>query len=291
MEEQRRNTPESICWNITKQCNERCEFCYRDNTSNDLSIKDNMKILCNMIESGVKKITFAGGEPLLYPATLELIQYAHQNGVITSMTTNGILVTDEVLNKCEGILDWFTLSLDGSNSEMQTNMTRHAGHFDNVVKIINSIEKRELDIGVKINTIISCINKNDIVKMIDFIRKHKILRWKLFQFVPLRGSALEAENKFYISDEEYNRVVKKVREGLKMYELEDILSISSREAIENAYFVVFPNGDVRLSQQLSDKYIGNLLKNDVNEIWEHNNFNKELHIERTNRAIKIIKGE
>lgn len=290
MQEKALNRPESICWNITQRCNEKCRFCYRDKQSADLSIEENMKVLDNMIQSGVKKITFAGGEPLLYPGIFELIQHAHDKGVITSMTTNGILVTDEILDRYEGILDWFTLSLDASNAEIQTKMTRHAGHFDNVQSILNRIEKKKMSIGIKINTIVSSVNEKDILEMIPFIGKHKILRWKLFQFVPLRGDAMSAEEEFYISDEAYDDVVKNVQEALRVHKLQDILSISDRKAIENAYFVVFPNGDVRLSKQLADEYLGNLIEGNVNEIWSINDFNKEKHLERTIRAINMIEG-
>ena len=101
--------PNSICWNITHKCNEKCEFCYRDNISEDLTFDTNKKILEEIIASGAKKITFAGGEPLMYDGVLELIKYAKQNGIITSLTTNSILLSDELLLKLDGILDWLTL--------------------------------------------------------------------------------------------------------------------------------------------------------------------------------------
>lgn len=283
-------TPESICWNITHYCNEKCKFCYRDKISQDLSLEENMKILDNMLQSGVKKITFAGGEPLLYPGILELIQYAHDRGAITSLTTNGILVTDELLEKCEGILDWFTLSLDGPDPETQTKMTRHKGHYDNVVRILSTINEKKLSIKVKVNTIVSNINKEDVIRMVPFMKAYGIDRWKLFQFVPLRGDACVNQEAFEISDLEYKKVWEEVQQLLKQYNIQEIASTSSREVIENSYFVVFPNGDVRLSDHLSDTYIGNLLKDRVNEIWQMNQFNIELHTERTKRAISIARG-
>ena len=282
-------TPNSICWNITQRCNEKCKFCYRDKFSKDLSLEENMKVLENMLKAGVKKITFAGGEPLLYPGIFELIRYAHEHGAITSLTTNGILVTEEVLAQLNGILDWFTLSLDGPNAEVQTRMTRHAGHFDHVSRILKLIQKKNIKTKVKINTVVSGVNHEEVINMVPFMQAHDVKRWKLFQFVPLRGDATVHQEAFMITDQLYQTVLEGVKSELKVHALQEIMTASSREAIENSYFVVFPNGDVRLSDNLSDTHIGNLLHDSVTEIWSEHHFNKNLHIERTDRAINIVK--
>lgn len=284
------STPNSICWNITQRCNEKCKFCYRDQFSKDRTLEENMKILDNILKAGVKKITFAGGEPLLYPGILELIEYAHDHGAMTSLTTNGILVTDELLEKLEGILDWFTLSLDGPNTEVQVQMTRHKGHYDNVERILTTIREKGLSIKVKINTVVSGINKHEVVNMVPFMKAQEISRWKLFQFVPLRGEACVHQDEFLITDEAYEQVVAQTQRTLAMDGLEEIVTASSREAIENSYFVVFPNGDVRLSDGLADEDLGNLLESDVKTLWQTHHFNKKLHVARTQRAIEMVKG-
>ena len=89
--------PNSVCWNITSRCNDKCLFCYRDRESKELNFDKQKKIIQKIAESGIRKVTFAGGEPLLVEKIQDLILYANKNGLITSLTTNGILLNHENL--------------------------------------------------------------------------------------------------------------------------------------------------------------------------------------------------
>lgn len=277
--------PNSICWNITHKCNEKCEFCYRDNISEDLTFDTNKKILEEIIASGAKKITFAGGEPLMYDGVLELIKYAKQNGIITSLTTNSILLSDELLLKLDGILDWLTLSLDGHNGDLQTKMTRNKNHFDNVLRILNSINFNNLSMKVKVNTVVSKINKDEVKYMIDIVNKYDVYRWKLFQFIPLRGSAQKNKEKFYITDDEFLKVKEEIitKENISK---DKIITFTDRNSLESSYFVIFPNGDVRISTDLNDKILGNLITDNIRDIWKNTCYKKDLHDDRTSKTIE-----
>ena len=277
--------PNSICWNITHKCNEKCEFCYRDNISEDFTFDTNKKILEEIIASGAKKITFAGGEPLMYDGVLELIKYAKQNGIITSLTTNSILLSDELLLKLDGILDWLTLSLDGHNGDLQTKMTRNKNHFDNVLRILNSINFNNLSMKVKVNTVVSKINKDEVKYMIDIVNKYDVYRWKLFQFIPLRDSAQKNKEKFYITDDEFLKVKEEIitKENISK---DKIITFTDRNSLESSYFVIFPNGDVRISTDLNDKILGNLITDNIRDIWKNTCYKKDLHDDRTSKTIE-----
>lgn len=279
--------PNSICWNITNKCNDNCKFCYRDTLSEDLDFKSNKKILDNIISSGVKKVTFAGGEPLMYAHTLDLIKYAKENGIITSLTTNNILLSEQLLYKLEKYLDCITLSLDANSSELQTMMTRNKNHFNNVIHILEFIRQNNLSIKVKINTVVSKINKAEVKNMIELVEHYNIYRWKLFQFVPLRGAAYKNKDKFYITDEEFFTVKDEI---LKKQDFNDkkVITFSDRNSIESSYFVIFPNGDVKISTDLSDKIIGNLIEDSISDIWENKYYEKKSHMERTSKAINLL---
>lgn len=64
---------ERICWNITNVCNDDCEFCFRDNLSQPLSLESNIKIVNKIIDGGIQHIAFSGGEPLLYDGIREFL--------------------------------------------------------------------------------------------------------------------------------------------------------------------------------------------------------------------------
>ncbi len=272
--------PNSVCWNITNCCNDNCLFCYRDKVSKNLNFNEKKIIIDKISLSGIRKLTFAGGEPLLVPEIKTLINYAKSKGIIVSLTTNAILLKDEMLDFSLKNLDWLTLSLDGATDEMQREMTRNKEHFNRIMKILNyaaNFERKKCKI--KINTLISSINQDSIIKIADIIINNPVDRWKLFQFVPLRGNAREYNEKFFISDETFHCVIKKVEKHLGK---EDVLiSISGRDSIENAYFVIFPNGDVKISQYLEDQVIGNALVDDLQKLWGNELYQKDLHEKRT----------
>ena len=83
--------PTHICWNVTNRCNSDCLFCFRDKNQIDseLAIEDNMRILKNIIDSGRRRITWSGGEALLYNGIDRLIRYASEHGIVNTLITNG----------------------------------------------------------------------------------------------------------------------------------------------------------------------------------------------------------
>lgn len=269
----------TVCWNITNKCNEHCRFCYRDQTSIDLDFEDRKIVIDKVADAGIRKLTFAGGEPLMVSEIQELILYAKKKNLLVSMTTNGILLEGKLLNFCIHNLDWLTLSLDGATTEIQNRMSRNPNHVMQVKKILSIISQKNTKCKLKINSVISKVNKDYIEEIANLILKYPIVRWKLFQFVPLREASKKNKEEFFISDEEFYQTVEKAEAFLK--EHKDIISVSDRLNIEKAYLVIFPNGDIKNSSGLQDRVLGNALLDDLKEIWNKEDFDKMRHELRT----------
>lgn len=281
--------PNSVCWNITSKCNDCCAFCYREKNSCELDFDEQKRVISKIADAGIKKLTFAGGEPLLVPGINDLILYAKEKGLLTSMTTNGILL-EKKKEECSFLfrhLDWLTLSLDGPAEWIQSEMGRNSSHVKRVQAILAmACEDTERRCKIKVNTVVSKVNQRYIASMIELLMEYPVERWKLFQFTPVRGDAVKSQEKYEISDGEFQRIADEVRERTKDKPL--ILSISDQKNIESAYFVVFPNGDVRISDQHSDRVVGNVLKDEIQDIWENGGFKKELHEERTKCVLEKV---
>jgi len=121
----------SICWNVTSKCNENCKFCYRK-ICKDNSLEENKKIFDNISKVKIGKITFAGGEPLLYHELFELADYVKEKkpDIILSLTTNGKSLDD---NLVEGILkrfDWISFSIDSSDELINEEIGRGIQHLN-----------------------------------------------------------------------------------------------------------------------------------------------------------------
>lgn len=285
------SVPNSVCWNITCKCNDTCEFCYREQNVVELSYQDKRTVIDKVAKAGVKKLTFAGGEPLLVENIKELILYAKQQGLVVSLTTNGILLenNDEDLFFLLRQLDWLTFSLDGADDVVQSKMSRNKYHASRVMKLLEiSHNYSERKCKLKLNTVISSVNSEEIISIVDIVNRYNIERWKLFQFTPVRGSAEKNQNIYSISDEKYLQVVNQIKEALKSENV--VVSNSDHENIGTAYFVIFPNGDIRVSESQGEKVVGNILSDEVSEMWNGGDYRKELHQQRTN-FLKYIKCE
>lgn len=276
------NVPNSVCWNITCKCNDVCKFCYREQNVAELPYQDKITVINKVAEAGIKKLTFAGGEPLLVKNIKALIMYAKQQGLIVALTTNAILLenNDDDLFFLLKQLDWLTFSLDGASETIQSKMGRNECHVSRVKKLLEiSNNYTERKCKLKLNTVISSINAEEIKNIVDIVNKYKIERWKLFQFTPVRGTAQKNQDIYIISNEEYLKVVNQIKEILKSEKV--VISDSNHENIAAAYFVIFPNGEIRVSESHGEKVVGNILSDEIYEMWNGGDYYKELHQQRT----------
>ena len=137
---------DSICWNITNRCNMLCDFCFRDIFGSDLSIEENKKILAVLKEKGIKKITFAGGEALLYhkfdKGFLEILKEAYNMGFECRLITNGTNFQESANFKEVDIFD--QLSPDYYLDEVLPYLSRITFSCDRVNKYENDDIGRRL---------------------------------------------------------------------------------------------------------------------------------------------------
>jgi MoaA/NifB/PqqE/SkfB family radical SAM enzyme len=95
--ESRRVFPISVEIDVTDQCNLNCNYCYwkaeKNASVNAMSLTDGEKILEKLKSCGVRSIVWSGGgEPLVNPAFLQLLQKAHDLGFAGGLFTNGTLL-------------------------------------------------------------------------------------------------------------------------------------------------------------------------------------------------------
>lgn len=213
----------SVCWDITSKCNEHCLFCYRDNSIEEASFNKNKKILENLISIGVGKVSFVGGEPLLYEHLFELVNYGKSldKSVQYSITTNAILLADfdeqngfnintKLVKQVLDSFEWITFSIDAPTDELQIEMGRNPQHIARILTLLNYFSSVNSNVKIKINTVVSRINIHSLPDMIPLLEKHSIDRWKLFKFLPSRGAAFTNKNLFEISNQEYEQCIEEL---------------------------------------------------------------------------------
>lgn len=108
----------------TNVCNHNCSYCaYRVEDmqlGQDMSIKDfiprdkMMEIMTDVVDMGVKAITFSGGgDPLCYPYLADALKILEKGGVAFASLTNGALLKGECAEIFARSGAWIRISMDG----------------------------------------------------------------------------------------------------------------------------------------------------------------------------------
>ena len=158
----RQSVIKALCLHVAHDCNLACKYCFAcegeyHGPRGLMSFEVGKKALDYLIEhSGTRKnleVDFFGGEPSLnFEVVKQLVAYGREKEKETgknfrfTYTTNGIILTDEIMEFCNKEMSNVVLSLDGRrevNDRMRTNRGG-AGSYDTIVpKFQKFIEKRQ----------------------------------------------------------------------------------------------------------------------------------------------------
>lgn len=109
----------SVIFSITGKCNYRCRHCSvsaPDAAMGEMTFEQIEKLIVQFKECGLKNITLIGGEPLVHPDFMRIVDRIISEGIIvSSVYTNGSLINEKLLDDFEqrGIKPGFQISYDG----------------------------------------------------------------------------------------------------------------------------------------------------------------------------------
>lgn len=253
-----------VCWVLTSKCNENCKYCYRFLDIKDVDYNTNEKILKKLISDGVKEITFTGGEALLYRGFTDLLKIANENGVKCKLITNGTIVANNNdIRKICNYLNSLTLSLDSVDDEINEKIGRGRQHFSNVKKVLEYLKNKNLK--VTINTVVSKANIDYLEDLGNFLSNYNIYAWRIFKFTPLRETAKINKDEFAIKDDEFNSK----KDLLNKFNNKFKVEYRQGDDFENKYVNIINVGDVTKTEDGVDIIIGNVLKENFNEILKN----------------------
>ena len=189
---------------MTSNCNMRCKYCiysdhyfYSKDYSNNLLSLDTAIAAVDLYFENFKKvffhnphkkaaIGFYGGEPLLnFKVIQQLVEYcknnySHKYPTQFNITTNGLLLTDEVIDFLVENNFAITVSIDGNAENHNRNRVDVSGNATHhrVLQAIKSIQNRYPDyplLGIS-----ACFDwKSDLKKMAEFFDENHLFVSKL----------------------------------------------------------------------------------------------------------------
>ena len=139
--------------NVTQKCNLACKYCFVCQQPKEIDYKtaqDAAKFLArNALESGTRpSINFFGGEPMLRykdiikPLT-EWIRDVYGDSFDLSLTTNGTLLTEEIMEFFDENNIGMLFSIDGDKTTQDINRPYHSGKgsFESLEPVIDLVLK------------------------------------------------------------------------------------------------------------------------------------------------------
>ena len=128
--------PVNVTWEVTLQCNLRCTHCLSDagsESAEELSTAECRKLIDQLAALRVFQVNIGGGEPFIREDFLELLDHAHERGLVTCASSNGLLI-DRTLARRLARMEKFYLqvSLDGATAEVNDPI-RGRGTYDRVL--------------------------------------------------------------------------------------------------------------------------------------------------------------
>jgi radical SAM protein with 4Fe4S-binding SPASM domain len=178
---------------LTFRCNLQCVHCYCNVPPNDptalegeMKTDEILRILDQISEAGCLWLLMTGGEPLLRQDTLEILIHAKKKGLITSLFTNGTLVTPDFADR---LAEWqphsVEITLYGATPETYERITRVPGSFQRCIRGIELLLERRVPLGLK--TMAMTLNYEEIFQIRTFAEE----RGLKFRFDPLLNPRLD----------------------------------------------------------------------------------------------------
>lgn len=276
--------PVSVNYHLTAHCNMRCRFCFAvfdevksEVPAGSLPVDQALEVVEALADFGFDKITFAGGEPLIYGPLPRLIKAAKARGMTTCVVTNGWLLNEDWIKAAASALDWITLSIDSGRPE--TNVFTGRAVSGKALPSARSIElaqcARMAGIRMKVNTVVSAANALE--DMSELIAELKPERWKLLKALPIEGQNDGRADDLWIDGATFQAFVDRHRpleaRGITLVP-EDNTAMTASYAMVDPRGCFFDNASGRL--QYSDP----ILEIGAPDAWQQISFDHQRFIAR-----------
>lgn len=162
----RLESPLSVHWTITSQCNLKCKHCYafKNRNQSDLNLNQCLHILDILSEYNCFDIVFEGGEPFCRSDFQNILSNAKEKKFVVDILTNGTLFTPQTVsflkNTLDTEIDRIQISLDGAKNE--NDFIRGEGVY---YKVLDGLKLLSGFQNITINTVVTDNNIDSLDKM------------------------------------------------------------------------------------------------------------------------------
>ena len=153
-----------VVWNLTPACNLDCKFCYYDAKKDSPLSGIDWELARRIIkELKVKFVLLSGGEPLLYPNILDLIEELTSHSIRVGISTNGTLIDRNLAVKLKkrGV-GYVGISLDGPE-KLHNYLRNSSTAFSRALAGLKNIQEAGIKSGIRL-----ILNSHNYPQLEDF---------------------------------------------------------------------------------------------------------------------------
>jgi len=180
----------SLRLSVIDRCNLRCQYCMPAEDVTFLPSQQWLpfpmvaRLVQILARCGVHKVRLTGGEPLMRPGLADLVRRLNQiePSLEIALTTNGMLLADQVEGLRQAGLDRLNISLDTLSESTFQRLTRRPG----LPRVLQGIDAA-INCGIpsKLNALIlRGINDQEIIPLVEFAASRQ-LAIRFIEFMPL----------------------------------------------------------------------------------------------------------
>lgn len=254
--------PDIVCWRITSNCNRKCPFCYRPNTT-DLKTQKIKKIIDSLSSMGVKCLGITGGEPLVMNDINQILEYIKSKGFKICLGTNTDFFEKyrEYIFRC---VDAIGIPLESTEDKIHDSL-RGKNSLKNIKMALEDILENS-NLRIFITTVLTNKNYNEIEKIERFLLRFKdrLIFWKIYELIDYRGRK--------------NQKITHLKTDVVGKDLKNIGNLLGKNKVfyrpamkrNRVYFLINSDGDVIVPREskgkTEDLIIGNMLNDDYEKI-------------------------
>ena len=216
--------PEIIGWEITNQCNLTCKHCFTaagKRAHGEMTTAECRAVIDSMAAIVVETIGWTGGEPLLRDDLEELIAYAAQKKIRSTITTNAVLLDrPRAARLKEAGNRAIQISIDGSTPERNRRMRGTTdAEFDKILDAIRFC--REMKMRITLATVLGRENLDDAPAMLELAAREQVDLIRFCCYAPVgRGKRKDVQARF-----SFDSAVKELYQFIKLANAQDSVMV------------------------------------------------------------------
>lgn len=148
--------PVNVTWEVTLRCNLHCAHCLSDaglESAEELTTQESRRLIDDWAAIKVFQVNIGGGEPFIREDFLDLLNYAHEKGLVTCVSTNGLGIDRDLAGRLSRLkMLYLQVSLDGATEEVN-DAIRGKGTFQKIVRAMDCLAAE--GVPFSINTVLT----------------------------------------------------------------------------------------------------------------------------------------